>query len=100
MISFMKTIKMTDRSVVATCKLGPALPGTGLSGTGLSGAEAARPRLSERPIEAPAVAAVAAANAYASAAEAANGAGSPTKQQHQQHKKWALRRLEPWSNPA
>ncbi|MCP9206261.1 hypothetical protein [Streptomyces cucumeris] len=95
MISFMKTIKMTDRSVVATCKLGSALPGTGLSG-----AEAARPRLSERPIEAPAVAAVAAANAYAFAAEAANGAGSRTKQQHQQHKKWALRRLEPWSNPA
>ncbi|QKV92681.1 hypothetical protein HUT19_13745 [Streptomyces sp. NA02950] len=92
MISFMKTIKMTDRSVVATCLLGSARPGTGLSG-----AQAAR--LSERPIEAPAVAAAAAANAYAFAAEAANGAGSRTKQQHQ-HKKWALRRLEPWSYPA
>ncbi|MEU8822656.1 hypothetical protein [Streptomyces sp. NPDC048636] len=93
MISFMKTIKMTDRSVVATCLLGSARPGTGLSG-------AKEARISERPIGAPAVAAVAAANAHAFAAEAANGAGYRTHQQYQQDKKWALRRLEPWSYPA
>ncbi|MDT0549169.1 MULTISPECIES: hypothetical protein [Streptomyces] len=89
MISFMKTIKMTDRSVVAACPLGFELPGTGLS----TGANEAR--LSERPIQAPAVAATARAIAYAFAA---NGAGSRTTQQH--HQKWALRGLGPWSYPA
>lgn len=89
MISFMETIKMTDRSVVAACPLGFELPGTGLS----TGANEAR--LSERPIQAPAVAATARAIAYAFAA---NGAGSRTTQQH--HQKWALRGLGPWSYPA
>lgn len=89
MISFMKTIKMTDRSVLAACPLGFELPGTGLS----TGANEAR--LSERPIQAPAVAANARAIAYAFAA---NGAGSRKTQQH--HQKWALRGLGPWSYPA
>ncbi|MDW6060134.1 hypothetical protein ACFV2X_26100 [Streptomyces sp. NPDC059679] len=89
MISFMNTIKMTDRSVVATCLLGFELPGTGVS------AGASEARLSERPIQAPAVAATARAIAYAFAA---NGAGSRKTQQH--HQKWALRGLGPWSYPA
>ncbi|MGW3571565.1 hypothetical protein ACWDSL_48135 [Streptomyces sp. NPDC000941] len=90
MISFMNTIKMTDRSVVATCLLGFELPGTGVS------AGASEARLSERPIQAPAVAATAQAIAYAFAA---NGAGS-RKTQQQHHQKWALRGLGPWSYPA
>ncbi|MDX3225727.1 hypothetical protein [Streptomyces sp. ME19-01-6] len=89
MISFMNTIKMTDRSVLATCLLGSELPGTGVS------AGAGEARLSERPIQAPAVAATARAIAYAFAA---NGAGSRTTQQH--HEKWALRGLGPWRYPA
>ncbi|OMI40045.1 hypothetical protein [Streptomyces sparsogenes] len=89
MISFMNTIKMTDRSVLATCPLGFELRGTGVS----TGANEAR--LSERPIQAPAVAATARAIAYAFAA---NGAGSRTTQQY--HQKWALRGLGPWSYPA
>ncbi|MFE2442069.1 hypothetical protein ACFXDF_08370 [Streptomyces sp. NPDC059426] len=87
MISFINTIKKADRSVVATCLLGSALPGTGMPGVDEA-------RLSERPIQAPAVTAVAQAMAYAFAA---NGAESRT-QQH--HKTWAFRRLEPWSYPA
>ncbi|MEU1664668.1 hypothetical protein ABZ547_13815 [Streptomyces sparsogenes] len=89
MISFMNTIKMTDRSVLAACPLGFELRGTGVP----TGANEAR--LSERPIQAPAVAATARAIAYAFAA---NGAGSRTTQQH--HQKWALRGLGPWSYPA
>ncbi|MFE5123505.1 hypothetical protein [Streptomyces sp. NPDC056669] len=88
MISFINTIKKADRSVVATCLLGSALPGTGMPGVDEA-------RLSERPIQAPAVTAVAQAMAYAFAA---NGAESRTMQQH--HKTWAFRRLEPWSYPA
>ncbi|AJZ82667.1 hypothetical protein ACFV27_27470 [Streptomyces antimycoticus] len=88
MISFINTIKKADRSVVATCLLGSALPGTGMPGVNEA-------RLSERPIQAPAVAAVAQAMAYAFAT---NGAESRTIQQH--HKTWAFRRLEPWSYPA
>lgn len=88
MISFINTIKKADRSVVATCLLGSAVPGTGMPG-------ANEARLSERPIQAPAVAAAAQAMAYAFAA---NGAESRMTQQH--HKTWAFRRLEPWSYPA
>jgi len=91
MISFIDTIKMTDRSVLATCPLGSPLPGTGMPGAN----EARLSERSERPIQAPAVAAAARAFAYALAA---NGAGTRTTQQH--HKKWAFRRLEPWSPPA
>ncbi|MEK8172520.1 hypothetical protein NKH77_34830 [Streptomyces sp. M19] len=87
MISFIETPKMTDLSVVATCPLGSALPGTGMPVGGFA-------RLGQRPIQAPAVAAAAEANAYALAA---NGAGSRTKQHHEE---WALRGLEPWSYPA
>ncbi|WP_432253138.1 hypothetical protein [Streptomyces sp. HNM1019] len=88
MITFINAIKKADRPVVATCLLGSALPGTGMPG-------ANEARLSERPVQAPAVAAAAQANAYAFAA---NGAESRTTQQH--HTMWAFRRLEPWSYPA
>ncbi|WP_326618582.1 hypothetical protein OG863_14690 [Streptomyces decoyicus] len=108
MISIIKTDKMTDLSVVATCPLGSSLPGTGLSGFGrLSGIEVARPEFlavltrserTARPTEAPAVAATtAAANALVFAA--ANGAGS-RKQYQTQHEMWAYRGLEPWRDPA
>ncbi|MCL7497570.1 hypothetical protein M8I34_40140 [Streptomyces sp. MCA2] len=108
MISIIKTDKMTDLSVVATCPLGSSLPGTGLSGFGrLSGIEVARPEFlavltrserTARPTEAPAVAATrASANALVFAA--ANGAGS-RKQYQTQHEMWAYRGLEPWRDPA
>ncbi|MEU7182956.1 MULTISPECIES: hypothetical protein [Streptomyces] len=108
MISIIKTNKMTDLSVVATCALGSSLLGTGLSGSGhLSGTEVVRPEpfavlaineRSTRPSEAPAVAAVAAeANAFARAA--ANGAES-RKQYQTKHAMWATRGLEPWRDPA
>ncbi|WP_327704791.1 hypothetical protein [Streptomyces decoyicus] len=108
MISIIKTDKMTDLSVVATCPLGSSLPGTGLSGFGrLSGIEVARPESlavltrserTARPTEAPAVAATtASANAFVFAA--ANGAGS-RKQYQTQHEMWAYRGLEPWRDPA
>ncbi|MFG2135868.1 hypothetical protein [Streptomyces sp. NPDC048650] len=108
MISIIKTDKMTDLSVVATCALGSSLLGTGLSGFGrLSGTEVARPESlavltrserTARPTEAPEVAAAAAqANAFAFAA-AANGAGS--RNQYQTHEMWAYRGLEPWRDPA
>ncbi|MFC0599639.1 hypothetical protein [Streptomyces palmae] len=91
MESIIKTIKMADRPVMSACLLGSSL---NLRGTGLSGAVEAR--FSERPTQAPAVAAVAKANAYAFAA-AANGAGS---QQTQHHTMWAFRGLDTWSYPA
>ncbi|MEU6118508.1 hypothetical protein ABZ840_28665 [Streptomyces sp. NPDC047117] len=117
MISFIETQKMTDLSVVATCPLGSSLRGTGLSGAGLSGSvrlsgvAAPRPaslailpirERSERPTEAPEVAAV--ANAHAFAFAAANGAESLTQygttEYTQQNDMWAFRGLEPWSDPA
>lgn len=109
MISFIKTNKMTDLSVVATCTLGSSLLGTGLSGFGrLSGTEVARPgslavltrsERTARPTEAPEAVAVAAeANAFAFAA-VANGAES-RKQYPTQHEMWAYRGLEPWRDPA
>lgn len=112
MISFIETQKMTDLSVVAPCPLGSSLLGTGLSAAGLSGSgclsgiEVARPESaailpmrgrSERPTEAPEVAAAAKAHAFAFAA-ATNGAGS--REQYTQNDKWAFRGLEPWSDPA
>ncbi|MFF8783805.1 hypothetical protein [Streptomyces sp. NPDC015125] len=107
MISIIETNKMTDLSVVATCPLGSSLLGTGMSGFGrLSGMRVARPESlavltrserSERPTEAPAVAAAASANAFVFAA--ANGAES--RQQYQtQHETWAYRGHEPWRDPA
>lgn len=91
MNSIITTIKMTDRPVISACLLGFS---SRLRGTGLSGAVEAR--VSERPTQAPAVAAVAQANAYAFAAMT-NGAGS-LKTQH--HTMWAFRGLDPWSHPA
>ncbi len=101
--SFISTVKMTDRSVVASCLLGLSNLGTGLSGI-----PAARPASSvspsgleirernERPTQAPeAVAAVAQASAYAFAA-----AGAGSRKQTQHHTMWAFRGLEPWSDPA
>ncbi|KAA6214135.1 hypothetical protein CP973_33930 [Streptomyces albofaciens JCM 4342] len=110
MISFMKTQKVTDRPVVATCTLGASLLGTGLSGFGrLSGFEVSRAASSaflpeakrdERPTQVPAVAAVApAANAHAFAGAATNGAES-RKQYQTQQDTWAHRGHEPWRDPA
>ncbi|MFC7304967.1 hypothetical protein ACFQVC_12145 [Streptomyces monticola] len=99
-------VKMTDRSVVATCLLGISNQGTGLPG----GIAAVRPaslslavlpvserERNQRPTKAP-EAAVAAAQAQAYAFAAA-GAGS-RKQTTTQHHMWAFRGLEPWSDPA
>ncbi|MER0246006.1 hypothetical protein AAHZ94_29340 [Streptomyces sp. HSW2009] len=110
MITYYITTKATDRSVVAACPLGSSAQGTGVSSFGASefgafafGTTAARPESlvtllarglrSERPTQAPAVAAVAKAKTYAMAA--ANGAEILT--QHPQM--WASRGLDPWSDP-
>lgn len=111
MISIQNFTKMTDRSVVAACPLGISMRGTGLSATSaLLPVLPVRER-SERPVQAPAVAAAAAqVKTYAFAA-AANGAGTAkganaasghaNGQQKTQHgTKWAFRGLEPWSDPA
>ncbi|MGW5732423.1 MULTISPECIES: hypothetical protein [Streptomyces] len=117
--SVISTVKMTDRSVVASCLLGFSNLGTGLSG-GIAAAAVrpessvlplARPRTlgtavavlpmrevnegSERATKAPAAVVTAQAQAYAFAA-----AGSKKQTtQHQHHTMWAFRGLEPWSDP-
>lgn len=116
MISQMATTKMTDRPVVATCPLGVSLPGIGLSSAALL-VLPIRER-SERPTQAPAVAAIAKAQAAFGFAVATNGAGTGIakgasathgngnsyasgQQKTQQYGiKWAFRGLEPWSDPA
>ncbi|WP_225846258.1 hypothetical protein [Streptomyces sp. HPF1205] len=111
MISLLNT-KLTDRSVVAACQLAVSLRGTGLS-TASVPAMPDRGR-TERPIQAPAVAAAAmAGTAYGFAAANGAGAGTATiafpaggfangngQQKTTQHGKWAFRGLEPWSDPA
>jgi hypothetical protein len=102
--SSFSTVKMTDRSVVASlCMLGASNPGTGLSGI-----RAVRPASSvspaglpvrerdERPTKALEAAVVAQAQAYAFTA---TGAGF-RKQTTQHHLMWAFRGPEPWSDPA
>ncbi|WP_030684687.1 hypothetical protein [Streptomyces sp. NRRL B-1347] len=104
--SFISTVKMTDRSVVASCLLGFSHQGTGLF---VGSNAAARPAASlpttglkiregnERPTQAPeAAVAMAQAQAYVSAAAGA-GFRKQTTQQH--HTMWAFRGLEPWSDP-
>ncbi|MFI0237354.1 hypothetical protein [Streptomyces sp. NPDC016845] len=97
------TVKMTDRSVVASCLLGFSNLGTGLSGvsamrpeSGLSLAGLPIREGNERPTKAPEAVAAAEAQAYAFAAA---GAGF-RKQTTQHHTMWAFRGLEPWSDPA
>ncbi|MFJ9074101.1 hypothetical protein ACIRO3_02460 [Streptomyces sp. NPDC102278] len=111
MTSFMTTIKMTDRSVAASCPLGVSslLPilAAGVStisseSPALLAASMLRPSVrNERPTQAPV--AVMAAEAQAHGAygfAAAAGAGVKTKQTKQQHHlMWAFRGLEPWSDP-
>ena len=99
-------IKMTDSSVVASCPLGSSLRGSGLSGISAVSpvALASLPvrERNERPTEAPeAAVAKAEVKTYAFAATGA-GFGSTTQQQttQHQHKMWAFRGLEPWSDPA
>jgi hypothetical protein len=102
--SSISTVKMTDRSVVASlCMLGASNQGTGLSGI-----RAARPASSvapaglpvrernERPTKALEAAVAAQAKAYAFTA---TGAGF-RKQTTQHHLMWAFRGPEPWSDPA
>ncbi|NBE51766.1 hypothetical protein [Streptomyces boluensis] len=96
-------VKMTDRSVVATCLLGNSNQGTGLP----VGIHAARPaslslpvrsvsERDERPTKAPEAAVAAAqAKAYAFAAAGAGLRKQTTTQQYM----WAFRGLEPWSDP-
>ena len=109
MISIIKTIKMTDLSVVSACPLGViASSELSLRGTGMSGSVPAVSPLSlatlpvrernERPTEAPAAAVAKAAQAQAYAFAAA-GAGF-TKQTQHHHEMWAFRGPEPWSDPA
>ncbi|MYV45061.1 hypothetical protein GT031_05400 [Streptomyces sp. SID2888] len=100
--SSIHTVKMTGRSVVASCMLGVSNPGSGVSGI-----RAIRPESSlapaglpvrerdERPTKA-LEAVVAQAEAYAFAAA---GAGV-RKQTTQHHLMWAFRGPEPWSDPA
>ncbi|MFE6161438.1 hypothetical protein ACFQ7F_21290 [Streptomyces sp. NPDC056486] len=120
--SFISTVKMTDRSVVASCLLGFSNLGTGLSG-GIAAA-AIRPESSvlplslprrtalnvlpmrevnegsERATKAPAAVATGQAKAYAFAAAGAGSKKQTTQQQTQQHHTmWAFRGLEPWSDP-
>jgi len=116
--SFISTVKMTDRSVVASCLLGFSNLGTGLSG-GIAAAAVRpessvlplslpRPALnvlpmrevnegSERATKAPEAVVTAQAQAYAFAAAGA-GSKKQTKTQHH-HTMWAFRGLEPWSDP-
>lgn len=102
--SSISTVKMTDRSVVASlCMLGASNQGTGLSGI-----RAVRPASSvslaglpvrernERPTKALEAAVTAKAQAYAFTA---TGAGF-RKQTTQHHQMWAFRGPEPWSDPA
>ncbi|MFE1439282.1 hypothetical protein [Streptomyces sp. NPDC058739] len=102
--STISTVKMTDRSVVASlCMLGSSDHGTGLSGiradrpaSSLSLAGLPVRERNERPTEALEAAVVAGAQAYAFTA---TGAGF-RKQTTQQHLMWAFRGPEPWSDPA
>ncbi|MFM9366883.1 hypothetical protein [Streptomyces sp. Da 82-17] len=97
-------VKMTDRSVVATCPLGLSHQGTGLPGgipamrpASLSHAFLSVNERNERPTKAPEAAVAAAqAQAYAFAAAGAGLRKQTTTQQHM----WAFRGLEPWSDPA
>ncbi|WP_059013236.1 hypothetical protein [Streptomyces specialis] len=101
--------KLTGLESVRLCVPG----GAPLSGTGVSGAAAVRPvalasreaAAGERPAQASAAAVVAAAaarsRAYVSIAHVA-GAGNQIfgQQKTQHHSMWALRGLDPWSDPA
>jgi len=108
------SLPMTDRGVVAACTPGFSLRGTGLSAVSVLPVLANRLR-SDRPTQAPAVAATAKAQAAFGFVAAANGAGIGTgtakgaegangyangRQKTQQYGKWAFRGLEPWSDPA
>jgi hypothetical protein len=98
------TVKMTDRSVVASlCMLGASDQGTGLSGiravrpaSSLSLADLPVRERNERPTKALEAAVTAQAHAYAFTA---TGAGF-RKQTTQHHLMWAFRGPEPWSDPA
>ncbi|CAM5728213.1 Secreted protein OS=Streptomyces glaucescens OX=1907 GN=SGLAU_22270 PE=4 SV=1 [Streptomyces glaucescens] len=102
--SSISTVKMTDRSVVASlCMLGFSDQGTGLSGIravhpGVLPAVAGLPvrEGNERPTKALEAAVEAKAQAYAFTA---TGAGFRT-QTTQHHRMWAFRGPEPWSDPA
>ncbi|WP_328942675.1 hypothetical protein OG259_14710 [Streptomyces sp. NBC_00250] len=98
---FVSTVKMTDRSVASTCSLGfsvSAFIGTGLSVAGLAGL-GMRPAVelrNERPTKALEAGAAAKAKAYGFAA---TGAGTQQQTTTHDHKMWAFRGLEPWSDP-
>ncbi|ARQ68720.1 hypothetical protein [Streptomyces marincola] len=98
------TLKLTGREDVRLCMPGGSRP----SGTAVSAVPAARPAAvalraaaGERPIQAPAAAVVARTDAYAITVDVA-GAGNQIfgHQKTQLHTMWALRGLDPWSDPA
>ncbi|MDT0322694.1 hypothetical protein [Streptomyces millisiae] len=101
------TTKLIDRVFVGLLMSDGAVR---LSGTRVSAAVAARPAaaaireasVSERPTQAPAAAVVKAAprGAYATANVAGAGNQLFGQQKTQLHTMWALRGLDPWSDPA
>lgn len=98
---FVSTAKMTDRSVVSACSLGlsaSAFIGTGLPVSGLAGAGLlpAVELRNERPTKALEAGAAGKATAYDFAA---TGAGTQQQTTTHDHKMWAFRGLEPWSDP-
>lgn len=99
---FFSAVKLTDRSVAATCPLGNSNLGSGLSGFAAGGSVApVSPAVlmdrgrDERPTQAPEAVAVAQAKAYAIAA-----AGAGSRKQMHDGITWAYRGLKPWSYPA
>ncbi|MDB1086846.1 hypothetical protein PJ985_04620 [Streptomyces sp. ACA25] len=91
----MKTItKLVGREAVASCPLESGLPGTGAAVR--PAASRIRERSSARPIQAPEVAAAA-----VDCSDAAHGAGNQLfgHQKTQLCTMWALRGLDPWSDP-
>ncbi|MGP3970329.1 hypothetical protein [Streptomyces sp. 6N223] len=104
--------KLTGHPAVFGCVPG----GARLRDIGVSDVVVARPAVAvpearvavERPTQAPAVAAAARIGAYeasaANATSATNGAGTGNQifgqQKTQLHPMWALRGLDPWSDPA
>ncbi|WP_053171117.1 hypothetical protein [Streptomyces sp. SBT349] len=103
----MITKSLTSHVLVGICASGGSrLLVTGVSGAAVARSASAEPRaaLSERPILASVAAVVAAearVDAYAPAANV-GGAGNQIfgQQKTQLHTMWALRGLDPWSDPA
>lgn len=90
MIDFIRTIKLTDCSINASCLRNSRILGTSLSGGVAGGAE--------RPTKALAEAAVRAVGRTYAFAAVTNGAGG-AHQKTQRQTMWAFRGLKPWRDP-